>query len=123
ERDKSRVALAWQALDILVSYTLRKTKIELDLGYENAKIALEKVEASNDARRAEAQSEFDSRKKELELAVERLANFDHQLANAKILAPTDGLVVYAEGDGRGRDMIQEGVQVRERQTILILPDV
>src|SRR5690606_7497665 len=28
-----------------------------------------------------------------------------------------------EGDGRGRDMIQEGVQVRERQTILILPDV
>src|SRR5690606_37136252 len=80
-------------------------------------------EASNDARRAEAQSEFDSRKKELELAVERLANFDHQLANAKILAPTDGLVVYAEGDGRGRDMIQEGVQVRERQTILILPDV
>jgi HlyD family secretion protein len=123
ESQLSKVALGWQKLDILISYTLRKTQIDLDLKYGNALIGLEKVRAANSARRAREEAELLRREAEFVLAEERLENLDRQLANAVITAPNPGLVVYAEMDSRGREMIQEGTSVRERQTLIILPDV
>lgn len=123
DTQSSRVELAWQRLDILVSYSLRKEQIDLDLKYSNAVIGLEKTRASSAARRAKEGAELSSREAEYDLAKERLENFDEQIENAVIRAPTPGLVVYAEMDGRGREMIQEGSSVRDRQTLIKLPDV
>lgn len=124
ESQSSTVQLAWQQLDILIGYALRKEQIDLELKLNNAVIGLEKVKASNDARRAREAAELDSSQREHELAKERLENFERQIENAVIYAPAPGLVVYAETDNRGRgEMIQEGSTVRERQTIIILPDV
>lgn len=123
ESQRSKVTVSLQQLDILIGYTLRKTKIDLELTYNNAVIGLERVRAANMARRAREEAELASREAEYELAKERLENFDFQLKNAVINAPTPGLVVYAELDSRGREMIQEGTEVRERQTLIILPDV
>lgn len=123
ESQTSQVTIAWQKLDILVSYTLRKTKIDLGLKLDNAKLDLEKVVASNEAKRASQLADLSSKEQEYQLADERLKNFDTQIGNAIIYAPTDGLVVAAEVDDRSRDVVQEGSQVRERQSLLTLPDV
>src|SRR5262249_29729748 len=47
-----------------------------------------------------------------------------QIASCKILAPADGLVLYAKDPGRyGPPQIKEGAVVRERQKILSFPDL
>lgn len=51
--------------------------------------------------------------------------YDHlkeQLAFCTIKAPADGLVVYAQNERSSQQPIEEGVQVRERQMLLRLPD-
>jgi hypothetical protein len=49
------------------------------------------------------------------------------IANCKITAPSDGLVVYANDPGRNfgstQPQIEEGATVRERQKIFSLPDI
>ncbi len=123
ERQRSSVTLAWQNLDLLISYTLRKTKIDLLLKLDNAKLELEKVRASNAARRTREEAELASVQSEYDLAKERLDNLVRQIDSAVLEAPTPGLVVYATTDSRNRETIEEGTDIRERQTILILPDV
>ena len=53
---------------------------------------------------------------------ERLEHMQRQLANCKIYAPHDGMVVYKR-ERRGGTEIEEGAMVRERQDILTLPDL
>ena len=62
---------------------------------------------------------------ELEKAKE--AKLEKQIANCKLNAPIDGLVVYANDPSRGfgsnQPQIEEGATVRERQKIISLPDI
>ena len=56
----------------------------------------------------------------------KLAKIETQLSMTKIIAPRDGLVVYAtsvQGGGRHRmsEPLQEGQAVRERQELIYLP--
>jgi multidrug resistance efflux pump len=119
----SKVTLAWNDLDLLVNYTLGKERIKLGQDAANAKLELERVLAANSAAEFKAKSDTDSKKAELDLAKERLVNFDKQIKGAVINAPTPGLVVYAKIDrGRGGEAVREGVQVRERQDLIVLPD-
>ena len=52
---------------------------------------------------------------------------EQQIANCKIMAPSDGLVVYANDPtrafGSNQPQIEEGATVRERQKIFSLPDI
>ncbi len=60
-----------------------------------------------------------------DLSKSRLKYYTQQVDNCKIVAPSDGQVVYAnEIDGRGDSgiVIEEGVNVREGQPIIRLPD-
>jgi multidrug resistance efflux pump len=133
ERDKdelafqsqlSRVTLAWNDLDLLINYGLQKERIQMTQDHANAKLELERVEASNDAERKKSTFDIDAKEKELKVATERLANLNKQIKNAVIYAPTPGLVVYArvDRDRRGGEAIREGMQVRERQELIVLPD-
>ncbi len=61
----------------------------------------------------------------LELSKQRLKYFEEQVAACYITAPSAGQVVYAnEIDGRGESgiVIEEGVTIREGQSIIKLPD-
>ncbi len=64
ESQQSQVQLAWQALDILISYTLRKSKIDLRLKLDNANLNLEKVRADASAKRLRAKAELSSAEKD-----------------------------------------------------------
>jgi RND family efflux transporter MFP subunit len=66
----------------------------------------------------------EAKKAELALVTEKLTKYKDQKAKAKIYAPSDGLVVYSrEGHWwRSDDAIEEGAEVRERQSLIELPD-
>lgn len=120
----SKVRLAWNDLDLLINYTLAKERIQLTQDRDNARLELERVKGNNEALVIKADSELDSKEKEFDLAQERLQNIQRQIKSAVILAPTPGTVVYARLDRNrgGGEAVREGVQVRERQEMIILPD-
>jgi multidrug resistance efflux pump len=120
----SQVTLAWNELDLLINYELQKQLIELRQRRANAELELDRVLATNEAAVTRADSELASREAEYELARERLQNLEFQIRSAVVTAPGPGLVVYArlERNRRGGEAVREGVEVRERQELIILPD-
>jgi len=120
----SQVTLAWNELDLLINYELQKQLIELEQARDNALLELERVLATNDASVTRADSDLTSRQAEYSLARERLQNLERQIESAVMRAPTPGLVVYArlDRDRRGGEAVREGVQVRDRQELIVLPD-
>ncbi|MBM4059675.1 MAG: HlyD family efflux transporter periplasmic adaptor subunit [Planctomycetes bacterium] len=124
ESQMSKVRLAWNDLDLLINYTLGKELLKLSRDRDNAALELERVVASNEASVTKADSDLASREAEFTLAKERLENLDRQIKSAVITAPTPGTVVYARIDRNrgGGEAVREGVQVRERQELIILPD-
>ena len=120
----SQVTLAWNELDLLINYELQKQRIELEQNRDNAALELERVLASGEAAVTRTDSDLASRHAEFTLAKERLDNLDRQIRSAVVLAPTPGLVVYARIDRnrRGGEAVREGVEVRERQELIVLPD-
>jgi RND family efflux transporter MFP subunit len=119
----SKVTLSWNDLDLLINYTLAKQRIKLRQDVDNAQLELERVLASNTAAEFKAKCDEDSKREKFKLAKERLDNLDRQIKTAVMTAPTPGVVVYAKIDrGRSGEAVREGVQVRERQELIVLPD-
>ncbi len=72
-----------------------------------------------------AKAQWDSGKSSHELELKKLREIDDQIAKCTITAPQDGVVKYAHvTDGRGDQqfIVEEGTIVRERQTIIRLPN-
>ncbi|MFK7738945.1 MAG: efflux RND transporter periplasmic adaptor subunit [Planctomycetota bacterium] len=120
----SKVTIAWNDLELLVNYTLERDKIEKGQNVENAELEVARVAAKNGAERRNSQFDVDAKKKEFEVAAERLANLEKQIGNSVLVSPGEGLVVYSKvSRGRGdSEPVEEGTSVRERQSIIILPD-
>jgi RND family efflux transporter MFP subunit len=107
ERETKAVELAKTKLEVLEKYTHAKTLKEL-------KSEVEKARADELAKQAA-----------WELEKSKEAKLRSQIQSCTIYAPHDGLVVYANDPTRnaGRTAIEEGATVRQRQKILILPDL
>ena len=109
DRAELELGSATTARDVLVKFTKEKTLEDLRSQRDNA----------------EAQMKSDAAAFELEET--RLKRLEDQLSNCLITAPQDGMVVYANERGgrfgQSQATIEEGVAVRERQTILRLPDL
>jgi HlyD family secretion protein len=72
-----------------------------------------------------AKAKWDSGQNSHELELEKLEEFDDQIAKCTMVAPEDGVVKYAHvTDGRGDQefIVDEGTVVRERQVIITLPN-
>lgn len=95
------------ARDVLVNFTKEKMLEELRSLRDNA----------------EAQMNSDAASFELEET--RLERLEDQLSSCTILAPQDGMVVYANERSRRQQTvsIEEGAALREQQVILRLPDL
>jgi len=122
ESTESKSGIALNKLDLMVSYELRKERIRLRQDVRNAELALEKVEASNTGMRAREEADYKSKQAEFNLAKERFDHLVKQIDKAVIRAPTPGLVIHAREGMRSRDAIEEGMDVREYQTLIRLPD-
>lgn len=109
ERAKLELDSAQTAKDVLVRFTKEKMLQELT------------------SRRDAAEAQVAAQEASFALEESRLKRLEEQLPKAVITAPAEGMVVYAnERDRRGmqqQPQIEIGASVRERQTILRLPDL
>ncbi len=114
-------------------YAVQKAKLDLEL-QKTTKMVLEKftkaktlqdLESARDS--AEAQFKSDSGAYELESA--KLKRLENNLKKCEIIAPQDGMVVYANdlsGGGRGGQQtpkIEQGAAVKQYQAVIRLPDL
>lgn len=124
-RARLDLELAKQALDLLENFTMKRRVAELESNVEQTALALERVKRKASADVAQAESELKAREYELGRQRDLLAKIDRQIERCKMVAPTEGLVVYAttgRGGFRGDDQpLAEGQTVRERQEIIYLP--
>jgi len=107
EKANADVDLATEKLKVFEKYTFDRTLLEM-----NAEI--KKQTANAEAARYT-----------LALSEQRQSEYQAQVDACRIVAPNDGMVVYAnEIDGRGNAtvIIEEGVMVRDSQPIIRLPD-
>ena len=108
-------------LNVLVNYTDPHDLAEKKNALSQAEQKLQTVKRQNAANLAQKQNDVDNEVQTVQIRQNRLDHFNEQKKNTKMYAPSDGLVVYEQGR-RDDQRIGEGVQVRERQTILRLPD-
>ncbi len=107
EEKRIAVERARTALEVLDKYAKPKKLLELEANINTA------------------QSRLESRKHIHHLHMAKLADLEEQIDRCTIRAPQAGQVVYANvTDHRGRErvVIEEGTRMRERQTIIRLPD-
>lgn len=96
-------------ITVLKEYTKKKMTTDLNSNIEKAR------------------SDELAKEATLNLEKEKESKLTAQIEKCKLLAPNDGLVVYANDPGRfggsNQPQIEEGAQVRERQPIFRLPDI
>ena len=116
--------MATNSLWLLATYDHPKMERQFQSAVEEAEAELQRVK--DQAASKIAQYEADVRTQEItsKLSKDRLERFQNQLKASKIFAPQDGLVVYAASDNRfsSESLIEEGATVRNRQTLIKLPD-
>ncbi|MFW6151752.1 MAG: efflux RND transporter periplasmic adaptor subunit [Verrucomicrobiota bacterium] len=117
--------LAESSLTLLKEFTYKRQIDQLRSDIEQAEMAYERIKSK--AAADVVQAEADLRAKELDFRrqKDKLAKIEEQISKAKIVAPRDGLVVYAtsaEFRWRGNaEPLDEGQEVRERQELIHLP--
>lgn len=131
ERDKQNaekavldLELAKSALDLLQQYTYKRRMTELESAIEEAESALERTRLTAAADIVQAEADFRAKESEYAREKDKLEKLDRQIERTRILAPTDGVVVYAttaEGGWGDDEPLEEGQTVRERQELIYLP--
>lgn len=118
--------IAKEDLKVEKDYVQTRKSKELEADVDEKVRNLERVKRQGVATLAQ----FDARLKASQLTYEveksELERIREQILACKLIAPQNGQVVYANQDsGRrssGEDVIEEGTEVRERQSIIQLPD-
>ncbi|MCH8840135.1 MAG: HlyD family efflux transporter periplasmic adaptor subunit [Planctomycetes bacterium] len=107
EKSAKELEAAKTKLLVLDEYTKAKTSKQLDsdIAITNAK--------------------WEAQKHSYELELAKLQDLEEQIGQCMIVAPRDGIVLYAHEKNRYGDnnfIVEEGAMVRERQAIIRLPD-
>jgi len=134
--------VAWSNRMFEKGYVSKAQKVSEELNYQKAQFSLEQAqsklrvleeytkaktikELKSDVEKA--RSDELAKEQTLQIEREKEAKYEKQIANCKLFAPGDGLVVYANDPGRSfgnnAPQIEEGATVRERQKIFSLPDI
>jgi HlyD family secretion protein len=122
---KTRLQSANNDLNLLQKYTKPRKITELKATVEQTQMALDRVKRKAAADLVQAEASKRAKESELDRQKMILDKVQLMIDNAKMYAPTDGLVVYATTGGGGfRGDLQplaEGQTVRERQELIYLP--
>lgn len=118
------VARAKLALQILHEFTHKTDLQQLQSDVNEAEKELDRVKKTAEANNAKSEANVEGKRAEWEHLKQQLEKYREQKKKCRVTAPSAGLVVYYNEDGRwGSDnRIAEGQQVYERQTILSIPD-
>ncbi len=113
-------------LMILGKYTYERRIAELKSEVDQAKMALERTVGQARANNTRAEARLKAKEAEHKRQVGKQEKAEDQIRKCRIVAPADGLVIYATSADRnvfnmGREALDEGVQVHERQELIHLP--
>jgi HlyD family secretion protein len=123
---EAELAIARASKGLLAKHTREHRTAVLDLAVLQAKVALAQAKTQLKAGVEKAEAESQARKLTLQSEKERLERIERQIGACRVVAPRDGIVVYASGgpQRRGqRPAIAEGAVVREGQPLLVIPDM
>lgn len=119
------VTLAKNSLQLLSDFTHKRQVIQLNSDVKQAEMALARTQRSSAASVIKLEAEDLAAESKLEREKIKLAKFEDQIAKATIIAPADGMVVYAssaKGSWRGnQEPLEEGQSVHEREELIYLP--
>src|SRR5262245_6030930 len=105
---------------LLEKFRSPRKETELRAGLEEARRERERVELQARRRLVDFEANVRSAQATLDLEQEKLTRLGSQIEKARLRAPCDGFVVYAQRDS-DEPPIQEGTEVREREEILSIP--
>ena len=118
------------SLKLYIQYTFPKDAEEKLSDYENAVMSYQRQVKENIAEKAQEAARYSSAERKFNLERVKLADVNEQIDLATIIAQRPGLVVYGAADqnsmrfrSNSQEAIQEGATVRERQSILTIPDM
>ena len=116
-----------EKLVVLEKYDYKRQIAEKEANAKEFERELDRVKRKASSAMTQAQATYDAAALTADVERTKLDRLKIQIDACTMVAPQDGLVVYAnERSSRGGSqevMIQEGSQVRERQAIINLPDV
>ncbi|HEX5137550.1 MAG TPA: efflux transporter periplasmic adaptor subunit [Planctomycetota bacterium] len=126
KKAKLQLDLAENRKQVLEDFSHERDLEALQSAVEQAKMALDRVTRKASADTVQAEADLRAKEQEFQRQKAKLEKLETQLKKTKIVAPIDGMVVYAttgRGGGRGdQDQpLQEGTEVRERQELIYLP--
>ncbi|MBN2564848.1 MAG: efflux RND transporter periplasmic adaptor subunit, partial [Candidatus Eisenbacteria bacterium] len=125
-RSRVNVATAEEELRLYRLYTLPKEVEQRHADYVETVRDLKRVEARARSELAQKEAEKKSKQASLQLEKERFEKAELMMSKATITAPVPGRVVYASTTDawrRMRDPMQEGKNVRENESLIVIPDI
>jgi multidrug efflux pump subunit AcrA (membrane-fusion protein) len=121
-----RVATAQTELDLFIKYEFPKQAEELLSKYDQALRALERTKKEAVSKIAQALAKLRAAESRYKIEAQQRQELIDKIDKCVIKAKKSGLVVYANDSSRffgSNEQIREGATVRERQTILTIPDM
>ncbi|HEY0008290.1 MAG TPA: HlyD family efflux transporter periplasmic adaptor subunit [Tepidisphaeraceae bacterium] len=107
---------------VLEQYTHQADSATKKNALAQAEQKLERTKRENAANLSQKTADLRAKQQQFDVISRRSQRLKEQVAACIITAPADGLVVYQNTGDRDRAQIQEGAIVRERQTLMRLPD-
>lgn len=126
ENARLKVQTAETARALYLKYEFARTAEETLSKYLDAIRELDKTRRQAVSRLAQAEARLRSARAQYEVQRRQREDLQDQLAKCIIRSQKPGLVVYGSGRDeyyRDEDAIREGATVRERQTIITIPDM
>ena len=126
KRKKLEVELAEADLKLLQDFTYPRQIRQLESDVQQAISTLERAKRKADADKRQAKADLTAKEAEYTRQQTKLQKIVDQLQKTRILAPRDGLVVYATSTKSGlasmmKEPLTEGQQVVEKQELIYLP--
>ncbi|MDQ8179149.1 efflux RND transporter periplasmic adaptor subunit [Pelagicoccus sp. SDUM812005] len=131
--DRDKLAVTKQTLSLekaksvkkmLSDYDLAKLEAEYRSKLEEAKEELNRVKTQGNSKILQNQANYEKAERKLGLSEAKLKKMQEQMESTNIRAPQDGLIVYAKPSSRysRESIIEEGAEIRQRQSIVTIPD-
>jgi len=126
KKAKLELELAESRKEVLEQFSHPRDLEALGAAVSQAKMALDRVTRKASADTVQAEADLKAKEQEFQRQKTKLEKLEAQLSKTKIVAPIDGMVVYATtGRSSGRrdseEPLAEGQEVRERQELIYLP--
>ena len=128
-QNMNRMESAEPEKKLYIQYTFPKEAEKLLSDYEEALMNLQRTKKEAGAKMAQENARLKSAQQKYNLEKEKLADLIDQIEKCVILAERPGMVVYGSSvesnpwRRSSQEPIQEGTTVRERQLVLVIPDM